>query len=148
MKKHHKLFVLVLLAVCLLFSSCRKDISLPDPSLSKLFGNWEWVQTSGGFAGEIITPQSGGDTWSVEFNSNGIFKHYKNGKKVDKQKYTLSAGTSMLTNATAWFINYENASILDKTGPHLPQTFRFGGQDSLFISDEAFDGYNYVYVRK
>jgi hypothetical protein len=148
MKNHRIITAITIITLTVIFSACRKDISLPDESLSKLFGNWEWVQTSGGFAGETHSPQPGGDTWSIEFISNGIFKHYKNGKKVDKQKYTIYMGTSILTNTNAWFISYDNACIMDKTGPHLPQTFRFGGEDSLFISDEAFDGYNYIYVRK
>jgi hypothetical protein len=148
MKKHLFLMALAFIALPLIFSSCRKDISLPDPSLDKLFGSWEWVETSGDYGGEIHTPQSDGDTWSIEFNKDGISKQYKNGKKVKKYKFTLSVGTSVLTNANAWFITFDNSCIMDQKKPPMPQFFSFGGQDTLFISDDFIDGYNYVYVRK
>ncbi|MEI6853076.1 MAG: hypothetical protein WCL06_09540 [Bacteroidota bacterium] len=148
MKGHRFIIATIFLGVSMSFSSCRKDISLPDPSLSKLFGSWEWVQTSGGFAGEIITPSSQGFTQSISFESNGIYKLYKDGIQKEKKTFTLSEGISILTNTSAWMIRYKDTGIGDHSENAIAQSVRFSGQDSLFLADEAFDGYNYVYIRK
>jgi hypothetical protein len=147
-KNYRVLIAIVFMAVSMIFSACRKDISLPDPSLDKLFGSWEWVETSGGYAGQIKTPATEGYSKTIEFKSNGIYKVYIDGKRDGKMTFTIKEGTSILTNASAWFIDYDIISTVNYKIEPATHTFHFGGQDTLFLSEDFFDGFNYVYVRK
>jgi hypothetical protein len=148
MKARPTLMAIAFIAITLIFSSCHKDISLPDESLSKLFGSWEWVETSGGLAGQVVTPASTGYTQSVEFSSKGIYKIYRNGTLQDKLKFNLSQGNSIFHSGTANFISYENPGLGNTDEDYIKESIRFGGEDTLFLNEECWDCYSYVYVRK
>src|SRR4051812_32598860 len=93
--RQQKPWTVAVLVISVLLTTCRKDISLPDPELEKLFGNWSWVQSCGGFAGQTATPATVGCTRSLEFNKNGIYKCYVNGKQHEKLKFSLTEGVSI-----------------------------------------------------
>ena len=148
MKKLHLLKLIFFSALFMVFSSCRKEISMPDESLSNLFGSWEWVQTYGGFADTVVTPTTEGYTLSVDFSSKGIYKIYKNGTLQDKLKFTLSQGNSIFHDSTANLISYQNRGFGNTDEDYIKQSIRFGGEDTLFLYEECWDCYSYVYVRK
>jgi hypothetical protein len=146
--KHQKLFTIAILALSLFMASCRKDISVPDSSLDKLFGKWNWVQTSGGFTGQINTPALAGYTSTIYFKKTGICKSYENGKEQYKLKFSLSEGTSIYSTGTAYLIKYEQTGLFPKKATTIAESIRFGGQDSLYLSEEASGGYIYAYVKQ
>jgi hypothetical protein len=148
MKISHLVIVISFTALIVVISSCRKEISLPDESLSKLFGSWEWVQTSGGFADTLVTPATEGYTQSVDFSSKGIYKIYRNGTLQDKLKFTLSQGNSIFHDSTANLITYENTGLGTTDEDYIKQSIRFGGEDTLFLYEECWDCYSYIYIRK
>ena len=67
-------------------TSCSKDISIPNPELEKLFGFWNWIQSSGGIGGQTITPATVGYSQTVEYNNNGIYKIYKDGIQANSSR--------------------------------------------------------------
>ncbi|NTW33356.1 MAG: hypothetical protein HGB12_12165 [Bacteroidetes bacterium] len=87
--KYQKFWTVVIVILSFFVTTCRKDISVPNTDLEKLFGTWDWVQTCGGFAGQTTTPTTSGYSQTVEFNKNGIWKIYKDGKQIDKLKFTF-----------------------------------------------------------
>jgi hypothetical protein len=148
MKKHQIILAMAFLAVCLFLTSCRKDITVPNSEMNKLFGNWQWIETSGGFAGQVKTPATEGYSQSVEFKSDGIYKLYHDGKQKDKKTFTLSQGSSIHDTVTAVLITYKNTGCGNKTEDVIKQSVKFGGQDTLFLLDECADCYSFVFVRK
>jgi hypothetical protein len=148
MKNYRVLMAIAYITVSMIFSACRKDISLPDPSLEKLFGSWEWVQTSGGFAGQIKTPATEGHTQSVEFSSKGIYKLFINGDQKSKSKFTLSYTTAMHSPDSPVLVTYENLGSGHQSDDIVKQYLTFKGEDTLYLNDDCVDCFNYVYVRK
>jgi len=144
--KHQKLFTIAILALSLFIASCRKDISVPDASLEKLFGKWNWVQTSG-YSG-IITPATAGYSSSIEFKKTGICKSYENGKEQYKLKFTLAKGTSIYSTGTAYLIKYKQPGLFPSKAPTLAESIRFGIQDTLFLSEETSNGNSYAYIKQ
>jgi hypothetical protein len=148
MKISHLVTVICFTAIIVVFTSCRKEISLPDESLSKLFGSWEMVQITGGMADTLANPATLGFTQSVDFSSKGIYKVYQNGKLYDKLIYQISQGKSIFHKGNAYFITYDNPGFGNTSEDYIKESIRFGGEDTLFLNEECWDCYNYVYVRK
>lgn len=83
---------ILLLSFCfgiLLVSCNKKDITIPDPQLETIFGTWELVVMSGGFAGQTETPETMGYTTSLVLLRNGKANWYKNGDVYKKEKFEL-----------------------------------------------------------
>ena len=147
--KHQKLWILAIVVFSFLAMTCRKDIPVPkNKGFEKLFGSWNWVQSSGGFAGQTITPATDGYSQTVEFKKNGIYIRYKNGKRTDKMQFTLTEGSSIYTIGLAYLIKYKNTGPIDKNNTHTIQSVTFGGQDTLFLRDECYDCYTSIYVKR
>jgi len=146
--RHQKLWIIAIVTFSFFMTTCRKDISVPDPNLEKLFGTWNWVQSSGGIGGQTTTPATASYSQTVEFDKDGIYKICKNGKQQEKYKFTLTEDTSIHSTVTAYLINYKHTGLFHSNKSITTQSIMFGGQDSLFLSDEAYDGYNNIYTRK
>jgi hypothetical protein len=146
--RHQKHWTIAIVALSFCFTTCRKDISVPSTDLDKLFGTWNWIQSSGGFAGQINSPATSGYSQTIEFNKNGIYKIYKDGKQKDKMKFTLTNGTSIYNTGTAYLIKYKDIGLFDKNDHSVTQSVKFGGQDTLFLNDECYDCYGHIYIRQ
>ena len=133
--------IILAITVLITFVGCRKDISLQDPSLEKLFGKWDWVNSSGGIAGGTRTPASEGYTFIIEFSKKGIYKTFKNGEVfwVKQGKFSLEKGTSIYHTGEANLINYKDED--------RKQEIKFAG-DTLYLDDQCYDCYSNVYVKK
>ena len=143
--KHQKRWIVAILSFIL--TSCSKDLSIPNPELEKLFGTWDWKQSSGGIGGQTNTPATVGYSQTVEFNKNGIYKIYKDGIQKDTKKFSLTIGTSIYNSGSAYLINYKDINQSDNSYHYSTQSIRFGGEDSLFLSDECYDCFIHIYTR-
>lgn len=64
--------------------------SAPDTVfVSKLIGSWEWIQSTGGFAGRTITPETEGYTRTVHFRSDWTYKEERNDTTILETTYRL-----------------------------------------------------------
>ena len=138
--------ILLSLGFILIDQTCSKEIVLPNPELKKIFGRWEWIESSGGFAGKITTPVKAGITQEIEFSKEGIWQKYKNGTLAERKKYSVAEGNSILKKETAYIISF---SSVDSTVIQSveKQSVRFGGNDTLFLNKECFDCFAHVFVR-
>jgi hypothetical protein len=140
-------FWIALLGFILLAQQCNQEITLPNPELKKIFGRWEWVESSGGFMGKVITPAKAGYTEEIEFLKDGIFLKFKNGNVIDKNKFSISEGKSIFKAESSYIISF---SPVDSSGPSSmqKQSLSFAGNDTLFLSEECYDCFSHVYLRK
>ena len=134
MKTHLVLWMMILFLII----SCQKDNSNSYPK--KLYGAWDWVQSSGGIMGETITPSTAGHSKTIEFSKNGFCTWYINGQLQDKKRFFLKEGASIYTSETAYFLEYE--------GDFIKQSIFFDENDIFYLRDECFDCYTHTYIRK
>lgn len=131
----------------LIAPTCNKEIQLPNPELKKIFGRWEWIETSGGFAGKIVTPEETGIAYAIEFSVNGIFQYYKDEKLIDKKRFSINEGKSIYGGEKAYIIAYSNLDSLFR-GAMPNQSVSFSGSDTLLLKEECYDCFSTVFVRK
>ena len=131
-----KTILLSLLAV--LIFSCGK-IDTPNAEAEKLFGKWRFVSSSGGFAGTGNTSYSSNDVY--EYKENGTFSHYQGNQLIDQSSFSLQLGPSIFSQTDQLLVHYGGLS------PQLSQSFVIE-QDTLFLSEEVYDGFQYVFVKQ
>jgi len=126
----------VLTAAVLFCPGCKKTDTSP---FSMLYHQWEWVQSSGGIAGVVQTPQSEGYTQTIDFDENGFFTVYQNNAVAISGTYTIIRAESILDNQEHDMIVFDN-SLLESAITQL-------NGDTLILREEAFDGFTHTYRR-
>lgn len=133
-----KLKATVLFALAIILASC--SIVDQESDQSGLTGQWEWIRSSGGFGGEVITPDSPGEAARQLFiQSDNTFTYLRADTVVRTGKYSLRLKKDEV------FISYQtqnDAFSIDQ------KVKLFGNGDTLVLTDECFDCYTNMYVRK
>ncbi len=114
-----------------------KKISTPTEASKAIFGSWQYKSISGGFSGAGGSSTFNSENW-IEFTEKGLFRVYKGSKKECQKRFKIELKESIydsdLRQAIVYsFGKYETYQIFN---------------DTLYISDEAYDGYTCKYVRK
>jgi len=103
-----------------------------------LVGEWMWIKSFGGIGGVIQTPQNTKMVKEIIFKDNGDFMMIENCNSVLKSTYFTEHKKSLLLNDTCDFITVKD----------LPWPLRYlVKKDSLFISEDVYDGFNHLYLR-
>ena len=138
--------IVIIATLCL--TNCRKDVILPNPEFKKLFGQWEWVMTSGGIGGSTTTPSTTGHNVQIEFKENGIYKSFEDGKRKDKMKFKFYEGSTLPNGSKEMRVKLEDIRFLNKDYAFMDKLIEFGSQDTLYLNDTFADGYCSVYIKK
>ncbi len=141
MKPIYLLFLLVLF-------SCKKDMVLPESSLSTIFGKWNWVSSSGGFAGLVVTPKTVGFEKSLEFNKDGTFKLFENQEKVGRGTYRFAKRHSNFSNDSAFILIMAYHSLNNEPTNAMPMVVQFPLEKTLFLIEECSDCFSHVYKKE
>ena len=129
--------ILLSLLVVLLFG-CGK-INTPNAEAEKIFGTWRFVYSSGGFSGAGNSSYDANDTY--EYEENGTFSHRKDGQLLDQSSFSLQLGPSITSQTDQLLIHY--GGVLQQ----MTQSCQIH-HDTLMLSDEVFDGFQYVFVKQ
>jgi hypothetical protein len=127
--------ILLSILAFLLFG-CGK-INTPNAEAEKIFGTWRFVHSSGGFSGAGNSSYDATDTY--EYEDNGTFSHRKGGQLIDQMSFSLQLGPSISSQSDELLIQYGVVGY--------QQSFQISN-DTLFLSDEVFDGFQYVFVKQ
>jgi len=146
--KYQRLRIFTIFFLSVIMLNCTKDVAIPSTHVEKLYGSWNWVQSSGGFAGLIETPLTAGYTQKIDFNRTGVFTTYKNGILITTMNFTLTEGISILNSVKVYLIKYKTNGSSSNNYNRITQSIVFGGQDSLYLYDECFDCYSYIYTKQ
>lgn len=130
-----KTTILLSLLAVLLFG-CGK-INTPNAESEKIFGTWRFVYSSGGFSGAGNSSYDAADTY--EYEENGTFSHRKGGQLLDQMSFSLQLGPSISSQTDQLLIQYGVVGY--------KQSFQISN-DTLSLSDEVFDGFQYVFVKQ
>ena len=129
---------LVTLLACLTLLTASCTVLEPGSSDHPLVGSWEWLESTGGFAGWTLTPDSPGESprWLV-YRRDGTVSLYRSGSPVRTAYYTVrQKGEDML-------LSYQTPD--ERFWPQ--QVARFAGSDTLVLLDTCADCYNSTYRR-
>jgi len=106
---------------------------------SQLYHTWEWVQSSGGIAGELRTPTSAGYTQAVDFDENGSYTIYRNNLVFRSGTYTITSAISSLDQQ-----EYDMVLFDDGTPP---QAITRLNDHELTLREECVDCFIHRYRR-
>jgi hypothetical protein len=123
--------------------SCKKENAPPDNEptvdISKIYGKWDWIGSSGGFAGSAYTPKSEHQTRMLNITSDNNIYSYTNGSLVTQKQFTVGKSKSYLTGDTAYIIHYTPASFDD--------VILKAKNDTLVLANDGADGFTSGYIR-
>jgi len=118
-----------------IFSACSKDVK---PQISSgIIGEWSWVQSSGGLAGVILTPETTGNEITIEFSIN-TYKKYIDGILDVELAYSIETGNSIRKNEEIDLIIFE-----DKTRMSIELK-----NNKLILYEECYDCFQNEYLKK
>jgi hypothetical protein len=111
----------------------------PDIKMKDLYGKWAWIKSSGGLTGQIITPASTGNNDMLDISSN-IIKKFRNGHLLVQYPYQVKKSASIIDKRLYYQLVPVNGGLI--------QSITMLRNDTLVLSDEAYDGYGFTYVRQ
>lgn len=127
---------LLVLTLLLTAVSCKK-IEVPNDKSKELFGSWTYDSNSGGLMGAGGSNRFSVDS-SVEFTESGNFKVYVGSVQQSQKNFTIELKESI------YDVNPREALVYDNGDYETFQIFN----DTLYLSDEMYDGYTYRFIRK
>jgi hypothetical protein len=110
---------------------------IPDTVVvHKLIGDWEWVQSSGGIAGHIITPATEGYTKTVHFQSDWTYKEERDDTTFLETTYRVYKENT--GNVMVHVVQIDDSEPLDIIGVT---------DSTLDLADRCLDCYLHSYRR-
>jgi len=135
MKNKHIFFLLAIIV----FTSCTKENNIPSTGPSALAGKWNWVSSSGGFAGQTYTPKTEKKTIRIEYDTNFVYRYYVNDTLKSETRYQLVKGRSIYSQDSTLIIVNKLSSIR--------QSYAIQHNDTLILRDECYDCFEHLYTR-
>lgn len=124
-----KIFILLnLLFIIFLLKYCR--IPFEAEQSSPLAGSWQWLYSSGGFAGNTIIPETSGSERIIKFGPGKLYMEITDSKLIRFSEYKIQNGRFTLDDSE---IKYRYSII---------------SRDTLVISEDCIDCYTHKYVRR
>lgn len=127
---------IVLSAVVIFFISC--SVTDIQTTSHEIVGQWEWVKSTGGFAGHTISPDSAG------YAKQQIYF-------TDNQKFSFFQSDTLVLSGT-YFLEKENDDTIVRYeiegNTFYPDQKVHFFKDSLILMDECADCYTNTYKRK
>lgn len=134
------------LSITLLMFVLFQALSYAQSSKAKwLVGKWEWIESSGGFGGGVLTPKTEAYTIMVEFTKRNIFKSYKDGAFNTQNNIKIVKGKSVYSQESQLIIKYFKGKNADLS--MMNDSFDFKGKDTLILKQECYDCYTRTFVR-
>lgn len=138
-----KKFIFIIV-IFILTNSCKKNIIVPKDDFNKLFGTWQLTQTVGAISGDTINYEPKDYIIIVEYNKNGIYKKYKDDKRLTKKNFKFEEDA--LSSAHGNYIISYSKKFSKKM--QISQWFKFVGNDTLILTDNCDDCFISTYVRE
>ena len=130
-------FSLVLLLGVMVQYGCLFNPDEPDDN--RLFGYWRWVESSGGYFGIHLTPDSVGYTQTYHFTSDSVLYVYRSDTLHAQYRYSIHT-TDAETPPTV-----RDTLCVNDGRPY--QTIRYAQSDTLVLSDICMDCFTHRYVK-
>lgn len=120
------------------FSSC-EDSEEVEEFKHQIVGKWNWIQSFGGYAGHLITPQSEGYSKTIIFDVNKYYSVFRNDTLTEKIKFQI-------TYEDIW-VDQGLEEILNIEGDPIKQVIEFKGVDTLKLIEHCMDCFNHTLIK-
>ena len=132
-------FILVLITL-----SCDDDdpVSVKD----KLVGEWFWVQSTGGWTGGTITPDSVGYSIILSFEEDGTYRKFQNDTLVFICSYTIER--KEYNTELRDFLIIEDPDQMPPYCYQVDQVIEFETANTLKLIENCFDCYVHTYLKQ
>ena len=105
-----------------------------------LLGTWEWVETSGGIAGDSRVPRVEDPRITVRFDSGGVAEFRSDGEVAREQSYRLSNEVTIFSPDALPVLYFDDEDVgravrIEDAGA------------TLILSDNVYDGFSLRYER-
>jgi hypothetical protein len=138
MKLHALLTALITLIFCLSINyGCRKNNTITGSQPADIYGSWNWLKSSGGFAYQEFFPPP---QIRQVYNEDGSFQLYKNDSLKASTTFTVRR------EITGWSTDSVNVIHYKDSIQFQPQMFN-SGSDSLILRDLCMDCFTHIYKR-
>lgn len=134
MKNHH---ILLLIPFILIWTTACRKIDTPNEESKKVFGSWSFINDSGGFSGAGGSNRFQNNDW-IEIKKKGCLVVHRNDEVERKKKFKIKMKESIHDAE-------KRSSLVFKKNQY--NTYQVYG-DTLILSDEMYDGYSYVFMKK
>ncbi len=111
-----------------------------DAAPADLYGTWEWMDTSGGIAGETRTAGPGDPRITVELKADGTAVFRRNGVEARTQRFRVVSEMSIYHGTEMPVLYYDEEDL-----GRVVQVF--DGGTILTLSDNVYDGFSLRYRR-
>lgn len=137
MKKFKYLKGIRLLFILPILTYCTNNDD--NDNVKNLIGTWSWISSSGGIAGTVYSPASTGKNIDLEITSDKKYFYYTNGILSNQGTYTLETQNCIHdhTNKKVLIFSNNESMMIEKID-----------NSNLFLSDDNFDGFSGLYIRK
>jgi len=146
-----KNYLIFMLSVLSLISSCTKDKLDSFQSENGIVGKWIWVKSEGGICYHTETPEESGIERIFLFKESDTVEKYENNKLIHKTDYFFSKERSILYHDTLEFltINYKYQISNPDSIVTIPTRYIIRKiTDTLLLEEDIFDGYKHTYKRE
>nr|WP_199002444.1 hypothetical protein [Flavobacterium sp. ASV13] len=128
----------LLLLVLIIMSSCSNNDAINSTKKS-LQGKWNWVSSSGGFAGTTETPKSTNKVIYIEF-SGSSYKKYIDEQLAFDYPFEIKTQKSIFGGERPMIVSTDSSKYFPA------MSFEFQNNE-LHLSEECYDCFGSVYVR-
>ena len=141
-----KIKSLLFLLLILIITACSDNDDMDQPqeadpepteAQSELVGEWQWIQSSGGFAGEVIDPSTTGTNECINIEEDKMI-FIADGVVQAEIEYTLEMGTTIHSLDSVMVIKADGITLYG---------YEYNGV-GLKLKDNWYDGYVHSYERK
>jgi hypothetical protein len=119
--------------------SCKKDDQLAAFTSKEIFGTWQWVQSSGGFAGGTYTSANTAYSQVLQFNRDSSYVIHTNDTLVESGRFTIKEEKTMYGEQLMPVIRFQDGQMSETIFQLTP--------DSLTLAQNCYDCYVVGYVR-
>ncbi|MBW2369840.1 MAG: hypothetical protein JRH15_18370, partial [Deltaproteobacteria bacterium] len=103
-----------------------------------IVGTWSWVQSSGGIAGILETPESTGESRKVVFDDQGNVTYYTDNIVTLSSTYSLGESLTIFSDEPVPVVYVEG---------QLTLAYSFPACGELELAEDVFDGFIHLYQK-
>ena len=129
--------IITLIFLLSINSGCRKNNTITGSQPTDIYGSWNWLKTSGGFAYQEYFPPP---KMRQVYNEDGTFQLYRNDSLKTSTTFTVRR------EMTGWSPDSVNVIHYKDSIQFQPQMFN-SGSDSLILRDLCIDCFTHIYKR-
>jgi len=111
-------------------------VTNPGDHEKTIFGYWQFVKSTGGFAGETTTPDELGYQEILHFSQDSLVFRYRDNQLITVTQYHIYPGQ-----------NDGVADTLYRKDHYVRQIISFNTADTLVLTDYCIDCYQTVFSR-